>query len=149
MTTTATAQIIDGKGISAKVRSELKAEIRAFKEATGVTPGLAVALVGDDPASKVYIRNKARGCEETGIRSFQHTLPADVSEDELRALVRRLNGDTEVHGILVQMPLPSHIDAETGIEAISPEKDVDGFHPYNVGRLMIGMPLLQSCTPPA
>jgi methylenetetrahydrofolate dehydrogenase (NADP+)/methenyltetrahydrofolate cyclohydrolase len=147
MEATTKAQIISGKEVSSRLRGELKQEVSSFRETTGVTPGLAVVLVGDDPASRVYVRNKARGCEEVGIRSFQHTLPEDVSEGELLALVGELNNNDEVHGILVQMPLPPHIDEETVIEGISPGKDVDGFHPYNVGRLMIGMPLLQSCTP--
>jgi methylenetetrahydrofolate dehydrogenase (NADP+)/methenyltetrahydrofolate cyclohydrolase len=147
MEATTKARIISGKEVSARLRGELKQEVSSFRETTGVTPGLAVVLVGDDPASRVYVRNKARGCEEVGIRSFQHTLAKDVSEGELLALVGELNNNDEVHGILVQMPLPPHIDEETVIEGISPGKDVDGFHPYNVGRLMIGMPLLQSCTP--
>lgn len=147
MDTTTTAEIINGKEVSKKLRMELKAEIEAFTDSAGITPGLAVVLVGDDSASKVYVRNKTRGCEEVGMRSFQHTLPEDVSEGELLALVGELNNNDDVHGILVQMPLPPHINEEAVIESISPEKDVDGFHPYNVGRLMIGMPLLQPCTP--
>jgi len=139
--------IINGREIAAQVRAELKSEISLLKEKTGLTPGLAVVLVGDDPASRVYVRNKGKACEEVGIRSFQHTLPADIREEELLGLIRGLNGSKEVSGILVQLPLPSHIDEETVLEAVSPQKDVDGFHPYNVGRLTIGRPLLQPCTP--
>lgn len=141
------SRIIDGREIAAEVRAEIKSEISLLKEKSGMTPGLAVVLVGDDPASRVYVRNKGKACEEVGIRSFQHTLPADTGEEELLALIKELNGSKEVNGILVQLPLPSHIHEETVIEAVSPQKDVDGFHPYNVGRLMIGRPLLQPCTP--
>ncbi|MBI5826931.1 MAG: bifunctional methylenetetrahydrofolate dehydrogenase/methenyltetrahydrofolate cyclohydrolase FolD [Deltaproteobacteria bacterium] len=141
------SRIIDGREIAAQVRAEIKSEISLLKEKTGLTPGLAVVLVGDDPASRVYVRNKGKACEEVGIRSFQHTLPADTGEEELLALIKGLNGSKDVNGILVQLPLPSHIDEETVIEAVSPQKDVDGFHPYNVGRLTIGRPLLQPCTP--
>ncbi|MBI5903357.1 MAG: bifunctional methylenetetrahydrofolate dehydrogenase/methenyltetrahydrofolate cyclohydrolase FolD [Deltaproteobacteria bacterium] len=141
------SRIIDGREIAAQVRAEIKSEISLLKEKAGMTPGLAVVLVGDDPASRVYVRNKGKACEEVGIRSFQHTLPADTGEEGLLALIRGLNGSKDVNGILVQLPLPSHIDEETVIEAVSPQKDVDGFHPYNVGRLTIGRPLLQPCTP--
>ncbi len=142
-----TASIIDGKEVSARVRAELKAEIEVLKQKHGLTPGLAVVLVGENPASKVYVRNKTRACEETGIRSFQHTLPESLSEGELLTLINELNGSKDVHGILVQLPLPKQINEEKVLEAISPQKDVDGFHPYNMGRLMIGSPLLQPCTP--
>lgn len=142
-----TASIIDGKEVSARVRAELKAEIDDLKQEHELTPGLAVVLVGENPASKVYVRNKTRACEETGIRSFQHTLPDSLSEDDLLALIKELNGSKDVHGILVQLPLPKQINEEKVLEAISPQKDVDGFHPYNMGRLMIGSPLLQPCTP--
>src|SRR5574337_537424 len=142
-----TASIIDGKEVSARVRAELKAEIDDLKQEHGLTPGLAVVLVGENPASKVYVRNKTRACEETGIRSFQHTLPDSLSEGDLLDLINELNGSNDVHGILVQLPLPKQINEEKVLEAISPQKDVDGFHPYNMGRLMIGSPLLQPCTP--
>ncbi|MBI5491499.1 MAG: bifunctional methylenetetrahydrofolate dehydrogenase/methenyltetrahydrofolate cyclohydrolase FolD [Deltaproteobacteria bacterium] len=142
-----TASIIDGKEVSARVRAELKAEIEYLKQKHGLTPGLAVVLVGENPASKVYVRNKTRACEETGIRSFQHTLPESLSEGELLTLIKELNASKEVHGILVQLPLPKQINEEKVLESISPQKDVDGFHPYNMGRLMIGSPLLQPCTP--
>lgn len=140
------AQIIDGKKISAEVRAELKAEVAELK-AKGLTPGLAVVLVGENPASQIYVRNKTKACEEVGIKSFQHTLPGDVKEEALISLIRGLNADTGVHGILVQLPLPSHMDSDSVLDLISPSKDVDGFHPYNMGRLMIGNALLQPCTP--
>lgn len=140
------AQIIDGKKISAEVRAELKAEVVRLKE-KGVTPGLAVVLVGENPASQIYVRNKTKACEEVGIRSFQHTLPGTMKEAELLSLIRELNAAKDVHGILVQLPLPSHMDSEAVLDLISPSKDVDGFHPYNMGRLMIGNALLQPCTP--
>lgn len=140
------AQIIDGKKISAEVREELKAEVAELKS-KGVTPGLAVVLVGENPASQIYVRNKTKACEEVGIRSFQHTLPGEIKEEELLSLIRELNAAKDVHGILVQLPLPSHMDSEAVLDLISPSKDVDGFHPYNMGRLMIGNALLQPCTP--
>lgn len=141
------SRIIDGRELAAQVRAEVNSEISLLKAKTGLTPGLAVVLVGDDPASRVYVRNKGKACEEVGIRSFQHTLPADTTEEDLLALIKKLNGSKDVHGILVQLPLPSNIDEEAVLEAVSPQKDVDGFHPYNVGRLTIGRPLLQPCTP--
>ena len=140
------ANLIDGKTISAKVRDELAKEVEALK-AKGVEPGLAVVLVGSDPASEVYVRNKGKACEKTGINSFQHTLPEDTSMDDLLALIDRLNNDDKVNGILVQLPLPKHMDEDKVIEAISPDKDVDGFHPYSVGRLTTGNPTFRSCTP--
>lgn len=141
------AAIISGKEIAAGIRAELRAQVRKMTEKDGVTPGLAVILVGDNPASKVYVRNKGRACEEAGIRSFQHTLPAETKEEDLLKLIDKLNHAKEVHGILVQLPLPFHINETKVIEAISPGKDVDGFHPYNLGRLVAGNPLLQPCTP--
>lgn len=140
------AQIIDGKKISAEVREELKAEVAVLKS-KGITPGLAVVLVGENPASQIYVRNKTKACEEVGIKSLQHTLPGDIKEKELLSLIRELNAANDVHGILVQLPLPSHMDSEAVLDLISPSKDVDGFHPYNMGRLMIGNALLQPCTP--
>lgn len=142
-----TANIINGKEIAAQVRAELKSEIQALKEKTGVTPGLTVVLVGDNPASVVYVRNKIKACEEVGIRSTQHKLPETTTHEELLNLIRELNAAKDVHGILVQLPLPKQINEEEILEEISPAKDVDGFHPYNVGRLMIGNPVLQPCTP--
>jgi methylenetetrahydrofolate dehydrogenase (NADP+)/methenyltetrahydrofolate cyclohydrolase len=140
------AQIIDGKAIAAKIRSELTART-ADLTARGVTPGLAVVLVGEDPASKVYVSMKEKACADVGIFSDEHKLPAETSEEALLALIDRLNRDERIHGILVQLPLPKHIDSDKVLEAISPDKDVDGFHPYNVGRLMVGKPTFQPCTP--
>ena len=140
------AKIIDGKAIAAKIRTEIAAAVRELKQ-TGVTPGLAVVLVGDDPSSRVYVNMKEKACHEAGIFSDEYKLPADTSEAELLALVNRLNNDPKIHGILVQLPLPPQIDTDTVLEAISPSKDADGFHPYNIGRLSIGKPLFQPCTP--
>lgn len=141
------ANIINGKEIAAQVRSGLKTEIQELKDKTGVVPGLTVVLVGENPASVVYVRNKIKACEEVGIKSVQHKLPETTTHAELLSLIRELNASKEVHGILVQLPLPKQIDEEEILEEISPAKDVDGFHPYNVGRLMIGNPVLQPCTP--
>jgi len=138
-----TARVLDGKALSQQIIDALRGEISA----DGLTPGLAVVLVGDDPASAVYVRNKKRACEQAGIASVSHELPASTSEDELLALVRQLNADPTVHGILVQSPLPAHISFERVIETILPGKDVDGFHPYNVGRLVAKLPTLRACTP--
>lgn len=140
------ATVIDGKGLAAKMRAEAAKDVAALKRA-GVNPGLAVVLVGDDQASATYVRSKLRDCEECGIASFDYKLPADASQDELLQLVRNLNDDPKITGILVQMPLPSHLDAEEIIEAISPLKDVDGFHPTSLGRLVRGLPGLRPCTP--
>lgn len=141
------AKIINGKEIAAQVRASLKKEVEQMKERTGSVPGLTVVLVGDNPASLVYVRNKIKACEEVGIRSTQHKLPETTTHEELLALVRELNGASDVNGILVQLPLPKQINEEEILDEISPAKDVDGFHPYNVGRLMIGNPVLQPCTP--
>ena len=138
--------IIDGKGLAAKIRGEVKEKVAALASA-GVKPGLAVILAGDDPASKVYVRNKIRACEETGVRSLFIECPASVKEEELLARIRALNADRSVHGILVQLPLPRHIDAERVLEAVSPEKDVDGFHLHNLGALVAGRPGVVPCTP--
>ncbi|WP_415963197.1 bifunctional methylenetetrahydrofolate dehydrogenase/methenyltetrahydrofolate cyclohydrolase FolD [Collinsella tanakaei] len=140
------ATVIDGKGLAAKMRAEAAKDVAALKRA-GVNPGLAVVLVGDDHASATYVRSKLRDCEECGIASFDYKLPADASQDEILQLVRNLNDDPKITGILVQMPLPSHLDAEEIIEAISPLKDVDGFHPTSLGRLVRGLPGLRPCTP--
>lgn len=140
------ATVIDGKGLAAKMRAEAAKDVAALKRA-GVNPGLAVVLVGDDQASATYVRSKLRDCEECGIASFDYKLPADASQDEILQLVRNLNEDPKITGILVQMPLPSHLDAEEIIEAISPLKDVDGFHPTSLGRLVRGLPGLRPCTP--
>lgn len=142
-----TAQLIDGKAIAAGIRDEVKSRVEARLARGQRAPGLAVILVGSDPASEVYVRNKRKGCEAAGIHSIAHDLPADTPQSDLLALIDRLNADPQVDGILVQLPLPSHIDTETVVERISPDKDVDGFHPYNIGRLAIRMPTLRSCTP--
>jgi methylenetetrahydrofolate dehydrogenase (NADP+)/methenyltetrahydrofolate cyclohydrolase len=132
------AQLIDGKRISADIRAELKQETKAFIEKTGITPKLTVILVGEDPASQVYVRNKGRACEEIGFEAEQITLPATTTLEELDALVDRLNADSTVHGILVQLPLPKGLSEERVLLRIAPEKDVDAFHPYNVGRMVAG-----------
>lgn len=141
------AKILDGNKVAQEMRAEMAEEIRALKEEHGITPGLAVVLVGDDPASQVYVRNKGRACEQVGIRSDTYRFPADYPEEELLGLISKLNEDPEVHGILVQLPLPKHIDEEKVLYAIDPNKDVDGFHPVNVGKLMIGKPGFLPCTP--
>ncbi len=138
---------IDGKAVSAKLREKLKEDVAAFVEKTGVTPGLAVVLVGEDPASAVYVRNKHRGCEEVGIRSDVYTLPAETTEEELLSLLEKLNADDKVHGILVQLPLPRHISEEKVIHTIRPEKDVDAFHPQNAGNILLGKYSFLPCTP--
>jgi methylenetetrahydrofolate dehydrogenase (NADP+) / methenyltetrahydrofolate cyclohydrolase len=137
---------IDGKVIAEGLRARVAAAVAQLSR-QGVTPGLAVVLVGENPASQVYVRNKGRQTLEAGMRSFDHTLPTSVSEADLLALVARLNADPDVDGILVQLPLPEHIDAQKVIEAIDPRKDVDGFHPVNAGKLMTGAPGLIPCTP--
>jgi methylenetetrahydrofolate dehydrogenase (NADP+) / methenyltetrahydrofolate cyclohydrolase len=142
-----TATIIDGKAIAADLRARVAAEVARLARAHGLTPGIAVVLVGNNPASEVYVRNKSRQVGEAGMRSFDHRLPDTTGEDELLALVARLNADPAVHGILVQLPLPAQIDAQKVIAALDPGKDVDGFHPLNAGRLAIGLPALVPCTP--
>jgi methylenetetrahydrofolate dehydrogenase (NADP+)/methenyltetrahydrofolate cyclohydrolase len=138
--------LIDGKALAEQVRREVAAEVEALRY-RGVVPGLAVVLVGDDPASHVYVRNKERAAEEVGVRAFDHRLPANTSEAQLLALVRGFNADARVHGILVQLPLPKQINAETVLDAIDPQKDVDGFHPDNIGRLAQGRPRFVAATP--
>lgn len=140
------ATIIDGKAIAAKIRGTLTAEVADLKT-KDVTPGLAVVLVGEDPASKVYVSMKEKACADVGIFSAEYKLPVETSEAVLLTLISRLNADAKIHGILVQLPLPKQINTEKVLEAISPDKDVDGFHPYNVGRLMVGKPTFQPCTP--
>jgi methylenetetrahydrofolate dehydrogenase (NADP+)/methenyltetrahydrofolate cyclohydrolase len=140
------AEIIDGKAIAAKLREKIKAGTTELT-AQGVTPGLAVVLVGEDPASRVYVSMKEKACAACGIFSDEHKLPADTSEEILLELIEKLNADSRIDGILVQLPLPKHIDEGKVLEAISPAKDADGFHPYNVGRLATGNPLFQPCTP--
>jgi methylenetetrahydrofolate dehydrogenase (NADP+)/methenyltetrahydrofolate cyclohydrolase len=141
------ARIIDGKALAAELRAAVARETERLAAAHRVVPGLAVVLVGDNPASEVYVRSKARATVAAGMRPFDRHLPAGTSEAELIALVRRLNAEAAVHGILVQMPLPPQIDAAKVIAAIDPAKDVDGFHPLNVGRLAAGLPALAPCTP--
>ena len=141
------AERIDGKAFGAALRARVAAVVPAFRAATGRAPGLAVVLVGDDPASAVYVGSKAKACAEAGMASFEHRLPADTPEAALIALVERLNADDAVDGILVQLPLPPHIDERAVIAAIDPAKDVDGFHVVNAGRLAVGMEALVPCTP--
>ncbi len=141
------ARIIDGKAIAAQVRANVGAQVAELKRDHGFVPGLAVVLVGEDPASKVYVKNKALQTVEVGMKSVEHKLPVETSEAALLALVGELNRDPTIHGILVQMPLPKHIDSLKVIEAIDPNKDVDGFHAVNVGRLSIGDRCLVPCTP--
>lgn len=142
-----TAQIIDGKAIAAELRQEIKGKVEA-RTAKGLrAPGLAVILLGADPASEVYVRNKRNACAEVGVNSISHDLSPETSQEDLLKLIDELNEDATVDGILVQTPLPAHIDTETVIERIRPDKDVDGFHPYNIGRLAVRLPTLRSCTP--
>ena len=141
------AQIIDGKAISKLVREEIAAEVVRFKEKYNAAPGLAVIIVGNDPASQVYVRNKKRGCEEVGFYSESYELPESTTQEELIALVEKLNNDDKIHGILVQLPLPKHLNETEVLLKIRPEKDVDAFHPYNVGKIMIGNHDLLPCTP--
>jgi methylenetetrahydrofolate dehydrogenase (NADP+)/methenyltetrahydrofolate cyclohydrolase len=141
------AYIIDGKAIAAKVRADVAADVARMKREHGFAPGLAVVLVGEDPASKVYVRNKAEQTVEVGMQSFEHKLTEETTEAALLDLVARLNADPAVHGILVQMPLPKHINSVKVLDSINPDKDVDGFHPMNVGRLSIGERALAPCTP--
>lgn len=141
------AEIIDGKKISAQIRGSIKEETARFIAETGVTPGLAVILVGSDPASQIYVRNKKKACEEVGFKSFEYLMPESTTEEELKELVNKLNHTSEVHGILCQLPLPKHISEKAVIESISPMKDVDAFHPVNVGRIMTGDYNFLPCTP--
>lgn len=139
-------KVIDGKKISADIREEIKAELVELAK-LGVKPGLAVVLVGEDPASQIYVRNKGKACGELGMASFIYELPATCTERRLLTLIEKLNADLKVHGILVQLPLPKHIDEGKVIELIDPRKDVDGFHPINVGRMLAGQPAYLPCTP--
>lgn len=137
---------IDGKAVAAQVRAQVAQDAAALK-ARGVQPGMAVVLVGDDPASKIYVNNKKKACAETGIYSEEHILPAETTQEELLALIEKLNADEKIHGILVQSPLPKHLDEKLVVEHIDPRKDVDAFHAYNVGRIMIGDYTFLPCTP--
>ena len=141
------AELIDGKLVTAEVRKKTAEEISNFKETYGITPGLAVILVGDDPASAVYVRNKHKGCVEVGINSYEIKMPKETTEEELLGEIDRLNEDANVHGILVQLPLPKHISEERVLNRISPKKDVDAFHPENVGKIMLGKYAFLPCTP--
>ncbi|MDQ6993534.1 MAG: bifunctional methylenetetrahydrofolate dehydrogenase/methenyltetrahydrofolate cyclohydrolase FolD [Mariprofundus sp.] len=144
---TTKAKILDGKALAGRMREDMRSEVAQLTEKHGRAPGLAVILVGDDPASHVYVRNKKIGCENVGFASFSHELPADTSQQHLLGLISELNQDPKIDGILVQLPVPDHINPETILEAIDPNKDVDGFHPYNIGRLVARKPALRSCTP--
>lgn len=141
------AVIIDGKKVSARIREQIAADTQKLLTETGVRPGLAVVIVGEDPASKVYVKNKKKGCEQVGFYSEEYALPEKTSQEELLALLDRLNGDPKIHGILVQLPLPKHLDEKTVIERILPTKDVDAFHASNVGKIMIGDYDFLPCTP--
>ena len=141
------AEIIDGKLVSKKIREEITSEVLDLKNKYKITPGLAVILVGDNPASCVYVRNKHKACSEVGMNSYVINLPSETTEDELLSKIGELNDDENVHGILVQLPLPKHINEDKVICQISKDKDVDGFHPYNVGRMICGTPTFLPCTP--
>ncbi len=139
--------LLNGKETAAAIRRELHDEVRALEESTGKLPGLAVILVGEDPASSVYVRNKERACAEVGILSRGYKLPVSTTQEELETLIAELNADDAVHGILLQLPVPKGLDSQRCLELISPDKDVDGFHPVSVGRLTLGLPGFRSCTP--
>ena len=141
------AKLLMGKEVSARIKRELKAETELLKEKEGITPGLAVVIVGDDPASRIYVNNKKKACAECGIYSEEYALPAETPQDELLALIDRLNKKSDISGILVQLPLPKHIDETTIINAIDPGKDVDAFHPVSVGKIMVGNFDFVPCTP--
>lgn len=141
------AQILDGKKISEKIRAEIATGVANLEKKSGIRPGLAVVLVGENEASKIYVRNKGRACEKVGIQSFQHYLPEDTSQEVLEHLVAQLNLDPQVHGVLVQLPLPKHLENFDVTKAVIPQKDVDGFHPENLGNLVTGRPGFRSCTP--
>lgn len=141
------SELIDGKKVSEDTRAEIAKGIEELKSSSGITPGLAAVLVGDDSASEIYVRNKRKACEKVGIYSEEHKLPAETTEEELLELVNKLNNDDKIHGILVQLPLPGHINETNILRNVSPLKDVDGFHPENVGRLVEGNPRFIPCTP--
>ena len=142
-----TARLLDGKALAQTLINQVRERVQHKRDMGLRPPGLAVIMVGNNPASQVYVRNKRQACEHAGIASFSYDLPDSVSQNELLALIDKLNNDHNVDGILVQLPLPAQVDQETIIERIRPEKDVDGFHPYNIGRLAVRLPLLRSCTP--
>ena len=141
------ATIIDGKAVAREVQKQVKEEIDGLTRRWGMLPGLGVVLVGDDPASHIYVKNKEKACRDAGIKSFEHVLPATISEKDLLAVINQLNKDKNVHGILIQLPLPAHIHSERILEAVSPYKDIDGFHPVSQGRLMLGGVGFRPCTP--
>ncbi len=141
------ARLIDGKALAQQVRDRLAKDSAELLAKKGIKPGLATILVGDDPASHVYVRNKQKACEMAGIHVDDHKLPASTTQAELLALIEKKNVDPQIHGILVQLPLPKHIDSKVILEAVSPSKDADGFHPYNFGRLVEGHPVFEACTP--
>ena len=141
------ASIIDGKAFAASVREKVAAHVARLKDERGITPGLAVVLVGEDPASQVYVRNKGLATKEAGMNSYEYRLPADTSEADLLAKVAELNADPDVHGFLVQFPVPDHISQQNVIDAIDPSKDADGLHPLNAGRLASGLPAMVPATP--
>lgn len=141
------AQLIDGKGLAQSIREDLARDVHDFRQRTGVIPGLAVILVGDDPASAVYVKNKKKACDTAGLMVDDYALPASTSQKDLLSLIDKVNQDTNIHGILVQLPLPGHIDSEAVLHAVDPHKDADGFHPYNIGRLVEGHPIFIPCTP--
>ena len=143
----AMAKLINGKEVAASVRAKVKEETEKFTNETGIQVGLAVIIVGDNLASRIYVNNKKKACEEVGFKSYEYALPVETTQDELLELVRTLNNDETVHGILCQLPLPAHIDEKTVINEINPEKDVDAFHPVNVGKIMIGDYNFLPCTP--
>lgn len=139
-------QILDGKALSNKIKEKVKADVKALK-AKGITPGLAVILVGDDPASHTYVKMKEKSCEKTGIYSIVHKMPIDISQNKILEIIEMINKNPNIDGILVQLPLPSHIDTTKVLEAVDPKKDVDGFHPFNVGRLILDLDCFAPCTP--
>jgi methylenetetrahydrofolate dehydrogenase (NADP+)/methenyltetrahydrofolate cyclohydrolase len=141
------ATIIDGKAVAREIQAEIKGEVEGLKRRWGLVPGLGVVLVGDDPASHLYVKNKEKACKEVGIRSEEHLLPASVSERDILSLIQKLNRKDEIHGILVQLPLPAHVRAERVLNAVSPQKDIDGFHPVNQGLLLAGGEGFRPCTP--
>ncbi|UCE62671.1 MAG: bifunctional methylenetetrahydrofolate dehydrogenase/methenyltetrahydrofolate cyclohydrolase FolD [Nitrospirota bacterium] len=141
------AHLIDGKALALSIREQIGKDVAQLAEQANVTPGLAAILVGEDPASAIYVKNKKAACGKAGIYADENKLPASTSQSELLALIDKMNADPKIHGILVQLPLPKHIDSKVILEAVSPEKDVDGFHPYNVGRLVAADPVFVACTP--
>ncbi len=141
------AKLIDGKALAQSIRERMAKDVVDLHAKTGVRPGLAVILVGDDPASHLYVKNKQKACDAAGIYVDEHKLPVATSQADLLALIQKKNADPKVHGILVQLPLPKHIDSKVILDAVSPAKDADGFHPYNLGRLLEGSPTFEACTP--